>query len=330
MKENNNATEKTKPEDRGKPDLVIVCGPTATGKTRLGVALCKAFGGEVISADSMQIYRGMAVGTAAPTEEEMEGVPHHMIAVADPREPYSVARYVEEASRWVDDILARGKRPVVVGGTGLYLDALRRGQTFSAYRPESGCREALRRRAAAGELPALYEELCAVDPESARRLHPNDEKRILRALEVWHETGETISDHNRRTRDLPPRYRAAVIALTCRNRAALYERIDRRVDGMMARGLPEEVRALLAAGVPLDSTAMQAIGYKELAPAILAGEDPAPAAEEIKRHSRQYAKRQLTWFRRDPAAHWILLEDEPDFSAVLRDSTEYLRQQGLP
>ena len=312
------------------PELVILCGPTATGKTRLGVALAKALNGEVISADSMQIYRGMTIGTAAPTEAEMEGIPHHMIAVADPRENYSVARYVEEASRWVDDVRARGKVPVAVGGTGLYLDALRRGRTFSAFRPDSGLRQRLQARVAAEGLSALHGELRTVDPESARRLHPNDEKRILRALEVWYETGETISAHNRRTRDLPPRYRAAVIALTYRNRAALYARIDRRVDRMMELGLADEVKSLLDRGVPPDSTAMQAIGYKELVPAVLAGGDLTAAAAEIKLRSRQYAKRQLTWFRRDPTAHWILLEDEPDFSAVLRDSTEYLRRLGLP
>ena len=312
------------------PRIVILCGPTATGKTRLGVALAKALGGEVVSADSMQVYRDMAIGTARPTEEEMEGIPHHMMAVADPGENFSVARYVAEATPVVDDILARGKIPFIVGGTGLYIDALRKGQSFSAFDPKSGWRERLQARVKTEGLPTLYAELEGIDPEAAARLHPNDEKRILRALEVWYETGETISEHNRRTRDLPPRYRAAVLALNYRDRADLYARIDRRVDGMMARGLPEEVRALLAAGVPLDGTAMQAIGYKELAPVLLAGGDPAEAAEEIKRRSRQYAKRQLTWFRRDPTAHWILLEDPPDFSAVLRESTEYLRGLGLP
>lgn len=312
------------------PNIVIVCGPTATGKTRLGVALAKRLDGEVVSADSMQIYRNMAVGTAQPTEEEKAGVPHHMMAIVDPTEPYSVARYVEEATRCVDDILARGKVPLVVGGTGLYIDALRRGQTFSAYRPESGHRERLRLRAANGQLPQLYEELQTIDPEAAGRLHPNDEKRILRALEVFYETGETISAHNARTRALPPRYDAAVIALTYRDRAALYRRIDRRVDLMLEAGLLSEVKALLEAGVPASCTAMQAIGYKELAPALLSGSDPAAAVEEIKRRSRQYAKRQLTWFRRDETAHWVFLEDPPDFSAMVQDSTEYLHQKGLP
>ena len=311
------------------PQLVVICGPTATGKTRLGVALAKTLGGEVVSADSMQVYRDMVIGTARPSEAEMEGVPHHMLAVADPEENYSVARYVAEATPIVDDILARGKVPLIVGGTGLYIDALRRGQSFSAFRPESGWRERLQARVRAEGLPRLYAELETIDPEAAARLHPNDEKRILRALEVWYETGETISAHDRRTKALPLRYEAAVIALTCKDRAALYARIDQRVDRMMDRGLVDEVKALLDRGVPPDCTAMQAIGYKELAPAILSGGDLSAAAEEIKLRSRQYAKRQLTWFRRDPAAHWIALDDPPDFSAVLRDSTEYLRGLGI-
>ena len=311
------------------PRIVIICGPTATGKTKLGVALAKALDGEVVSADSMQVYRHMAIGTARPTPEEMEGVPHHMMAVAEPEEAFSVARYVAEATPIVDDILARGKVPLIVGGTGLYIDALRRGRTFSAFRPESGVRERLQEQARNGELPRLFRELEAIDPEAAVRLHPNDEKRILRALEVWYETGETISEHDRRTRDLPPRYDGVTLALTYRDRAALYARIDRRVDRMMAAGLAGEVRALLDRGVPPDCTAMQAIGYKELAPAILSGGDLTAAAEEIKLRSRQYAKRQLTWFRRDKSAHWLELDDPPDFSAVLRDSTEYLRQRGV-
>ena len=253
-----------------------------------------------------------------------------MMAVADPEENYSVARYVEEASACVDDILRRGKRPIVVGGTGLYIDALCAGRTFSAFRPESGHRARLQRQAAAGGLPELWKELCRIDPEAAEKLHPNDEKRILRALEVWYETGETISEHDRRTRSLPPRYRAHTIALTYTDRQALYARIDRRVDEMMERGLAEEVRALLASGVPMDCTAMQAIGYKEMVEAVLHGGDLMAAAEEIKLRSRQYAKRQLTWFRRNKEAHWIYLENSPNFPSAIQDSTDFLRRMGLP
>lgn len=311
------------------PKIVIICGPTATGKTRLGVALAHRLNGEVVSADSMQIYRDMAIGTARPTPEEMEVVPHHMLAVADPRENYSVARYVQEASACVDDILRRGKCPILVGGTGLYIDALRSGRTFSAFRPESGQRARLQERAAREGLSALWKELQAIDPESAGKLHPNDEKRILRALEVWYETGETISAHNKRTQALPPRYEAAVIALTYRDRADLYARIDQRVDQMMEQGLAQEVKALLDAGVPRDCTAMQAIGYKELAGAVASGGDLKAAAEEVKLRSRQYAKRQLTWLRRNEAIHWIFWKKERDFPRALQISTEILTSEGL-
>ena len=312
------------------PKIVIICGPTATGKTKLGVALAKQWNGEVVSADSMQIYRHMAIGTARPSEEEMEGVPHHMMAIADPWENYSVARYVEEASACVDDILARGKVPFLVGGTGLYIDALCAGRTFSAFRPESGHRARLQKTAAQGGLPDLWKDLQRIDPEAAEKLHPNDEKRIIRALEVWYETGETITEHNRKTRAIPPRYEALTIALTYQDRQALYDRIDRRVDGMMEQGLAEEVRNLLAMGVPSASTAMQAIGYKELADAVANHGDIQAAAEEIKLRSRQYAKRQLTWFRRNKEAHWIYLENNPNFTAVVQDSTDFLRRKGLP
>ena len=312
------------------PKIVIICGPTATGKTKLGVALAKQWNGEVVSADSMQIYRHMAIGTARPSEEEMEGVPHHMMAIADPWENYSVARYVEEASACVDDILARGKIPFLVGGTGLYIDALCAGRTFSAFRPESGHRARLQKTAAQGGLPDLWKDLQRIDPEAAEKLHPNDEKRIIRALEVWYETGETITEHNRKTRAIPPRYEALTIALTYQDRQALYDRIDRRVDGMMEQGLAEEVRNLLAMGVPSASTAMQAIGYKELADAVANHGDIQAAAEEIKLRSRQYAKRQLTWFRRNKEAHWIYLENNPNFTAVVQDSTDFLRRKGLP
>jgi tRNA dimethylallyltransferase len=309
--------------------LIVVCGPTASGKTKLGVALAHLLNGEVVSADSMQVYRRMAIGTARPTEEEMEGVPHHMLAVADPEENYSVSRYVEEATACVEDIFRRGKQPIVVGGTGLYIDALCKGQTFSAFRPESGHRQRLQAIAAQGGLPQLWRELEQVDPEAASRLHPNDEKRIIRALEVWHETGKTISQHNAETQALPPRYEAVTLALNFRDRADLYARIDRRVDQMMAQGLAEEVARLLAEGVPPEATAMQAIGYKELAQAVSQGGDLTQAAEEVKLRSRQYAKRQLSWFRRGADTHWIWMEEPLDFSAVVRDSTEYLRARGV-
>ena len=307
--------------------LLVICGPTASGKTALAVALAKRTGGEVVSADSMQIYRRMDIGTAKPTAEEMDGVPHHMLDVADPGEDYSVARYVEEASACVEDILARGRLPIVAGGTGMYIDNLLAGRTFAAFTGK--WRQILQDREAKEGIAALYRELEQVDPQRAARLHLADEKRIIRALEVWHETGETITEHDRRTAALPPRYEAARIGLTFADRADMWARIDRRVDQMMAAGLVEEVEGLLASGVPERCTAMQAIGYKEMAAALRAGRPAAEAAEEIKLRSRQYAKRQLTWFRREPSVKWITWEKIPDFSMALQNSTAYLEETGL-
>ncbi len=312
-----------------KPNILVICGPTASGKTALAVALAQRLNGEVVSADSMQVYRGMDIGTAKPTAEEMGGVPHHMLDVADPWENYSVARYVQEAIPVVDDILERGKLPIIAGGTGLYIDNLVAGRQFAPFPAHSGLREALQRRAREEGLPALLHELRQVDPEAAERLHPNDEKRIIRALEVYQATGKTITQHDRESRAIPARYTPLTIALNFRERPWLWERIDRRVDQMMAQGLEGEVRGLLAQGIPPTCTAMQAIGYKELAAAILAGRPVQEGAEEVKLRSRQYAKRQLTWFRRNKEAHWIVWEREPDFSAAVQDSTRLVLASGL-
>ena len=307
--------------------LLVICGPTASGKTALAVALAKETGGEVVSADSMQIYRRMDIGTAKPTAEEMDGVPHHMLDVADPGEDYSVARYVEEAAACVEDILTRGKLPIVAGGTGMYIDSLLAGREFAAFTGQ--WRQKLQDRAEREGIAALYRELEQVDPQRAAKLHLADEKRIIRALEVWHETGETITEHDRRTAALPPRYEAVRIGLTFADRADMWDRIDRRVDQMMAAGLVEEVEGLLSSGVPERCTAMQAIGYKEMAAALREGRPVGEAAEEIKLRSRQYAKRQLTWFRREPSVRWIAWEKIPDFSMALQNSTAYLEETGL-
>ena len=261
--------------------IICVVGPTACGKTKLGVLLAKRYDGEVVSADSMQIYKGMTIGTAAPTAEEMEGVPHHMIAVADPAEQWSAARYAQAAIPIVDDILARGKRPILVGGTGLW------------------------------------------------RLHPADEKRILRALEVYRETGKTISAHNAETAALPPRYDAVWIGLQFRDRADMKALIDRRVDTMVAAGLLEEVRQLLESGLPRDATALQAIGYKEFLGVLDGTAAVEEAVAEVKLRSRQYAKRQLTWLRRNPDIHWIWWEKDRDFARALQVSTEILTAAGV-
>ena len=311
------------------PKILVICGPTASGKTALAVELALRHHGEVVSADSMQIYRRMDIGTAKPTREEMRGVPHHMLDVADPEEDFSVARYVDMAAKCVDDILSRGKLPILAGGTGLYIDSLLSGRTFAPFQPDSPLRgqleEQLRREGGA----AMLSRLAQVDPDSAARLHPNDEKRIIRALEVYQSTGKTITQHNLETQAIPPRYDALTLALAFERREDMWSRIDRRVDQMMDQGLVAEVPGLLDSGVPAKCTAMQAIGYKEMAAALLSGGDVRSAAEEIQLRSRQYAKRQLTWFKRNKAARWLLWGREPDFAAALQTSTEYMEEFGL-
>ena len=311
------------------PKILVICGPTASGKTALAVELALRHHGEVVSADSMQIYRRMDIGTAKPTREEMRGVPHHMLDVADPEEDFSVARYVDMAARCVDDILARGRLPILAGGTGLYIDSLLSGRTFAPFQPDSPLRgqleEQLRREGGA----AMLSRLAQVDPDSAARLHPNDEKRIIRALEVYQSTGKTITQHNLETRAIPPRYDALTLALAFEQREDMWSRIDRRVDQMMDQGLVDEVQRLLDSGVPAKCTAMQAIGYKEMAAALLSHGDVSAGAEEVKLRSRQYAKRQLTWFRLNRAARWLLWGREPDFAAALQTSTEYMEEFGL-
>ncbi len=311
------------------PKVICVVGPTASGKTRLGVLLAKQYGGEVVSVDSMQIYRGMTIGTAAPTPEEMEGVPHHMIGVASPAEPYSAARYVQEAGAAVDDILRRGKLPILVGGTGLWLDALIRGHGFPAGHAGGEVRARLQARLDAEGIGPLLGELERVDPESARRLSPHDEKRILRALEVYLETGETITAHNARTAALPPRYDAVWIGLQFEDRADMRDLIDQRVDAMVEEGLLDEVRGLLSAGLPPKATALQAIGYKEFLGVAEGSKTTAEAVEEVKLRSRQYAKRQLTWLRRNPDVHWIYWGKNRDFERALQLSTEILSTHGV-
>ena len=307
--------------------VVCVVGPTASGKTKLGVALAHLLDGEVVSADSMQIYRRMDIGTAKPTAEEREGIPHHMIDVAEPEENWSAARYVTAATECVEDIFRRGKRPVIVGGTGLYVDSLISGRSFAVQC--TGWRQRLQARVAAEGIEPLREELRQVDPAAYDRIAAADEKRIIRALEVWHETGKTITQHNLETQQRPPRYRAVTIGLNFAEKAALWERINRRVDEMMAQGLAEEVRQLLASGVPRTCTAMQAIGYKELAAAVAGRGDLAAAAEEVQLRTRQYSKRQLTWFRRSRETQWYFWAGKPDFAAARHFATEKMEEYGV-
>ena len=304
--------------------VIVITGPTATGKTALGARLAQELESEVISADSMQIYEHMDVGTAKPTEEEMLGVPHHMIGCVSPFDRYSVSRYVEDASKIADDLLSRGKIPVIVGGTGLYIDSLIAGTSFAS-QGDGKIREELNREfdEAGGE--AMLRRLREVDPASAEKLHPSDRRRIVRALEIHALTGSAKSVLDETTRSVPPRYDAVKIALSFADRADLYDRIDRRVDGMMANGLLEEVRSLLEMGLSEEHTAMQAIGYKEITAALRGECSVQEAVDAVKRGSRRYAKRQLSWLRRDETVKWLLWEKTPDIPAGLQFSTGFLR-----
>ncbi len=308
--------------------IICVAGPTGCGKTALGVALAKRFGGEVVSADSMQIYRGMSIGSAAPTPDETQGVPHYMIAVADPSESWSVARYADAATPIIDDILSRGKRPFLVGGAGLWMEAVFRRGGFAPGQSGGQVRRQLELELSRGGIEPLLRELRDADPAAADRLHASDAKRILRALEVYRETGKTITEHNEATKALPPRYRALWLGLRYQDRDEMKAALDRRVDAMMEAGLLEEVKTL-AASAPRNATALQAIGYKELLPVLDGEKTLADGIAEVKLRTRQYAKRQLTWFRRNPKIHWLERREGQDFSELVQISTDYLLKNGV-
>ena len=305
-------------------NIICIAGPTASGKTALAVELAKAYNGEVVSCDSMYVYRRMNIGTAKPTYEEMEGIPHHMIDVAEPDEDFSVSRYCCMASPIVDDIVARGKTAIIAGGTGLYMDSLIKGNDFAPF-PSTGMRERLEAQADQEGMEALLALLETIDPDSAARLHLADRKRIIRALEVYYETGETITAHNLRTQAIPPKYRPLWLGLDFADRSELYRRIDLRVDIMLRQGLVEEIRALLAEGIPAKCTAMQAIGYKEFVAALEGHCSIEEAADEVRKGSRHYAKRQLTWFRRNKAIHWLTRTSEMTQAEILEAARQIIR-----
>lgn len=287
-------------------DIICVVGPTASGKTGLSIELAKEYDAEILSCDSMQIYRHMDIGTAKPTKAEMQGIRHHMIDVVEPTESFSVSRYVEMADPILQDILRRGKRCIIVGGTGLYVDSLIAGRTFAPY-PETGKRQELEAMAEEKGMEHMRELLRTFDPESAERLQ--DLRRIIRACEVYLETGKTITQHNRETAALPPKYRPLWLGLDFADRAELYSRIDRRVDIMFRDGLMEEIQGLLDKGLSPTATGLQAIGYKEPLAALRGEMTLEEAADKIKLESRRYAKRQLTWFRRNKDIRWIVQQE---------------------
>ena len=299
--------------------MICIAGPTASGKTELAVALALALEGEVVSCDSMQVYRHMNIGTAKPTLEERRGVPHHMLDVAEPEEPMSVGKFVGLAAPVVADILARGKTAILAGGTGLYMDALVRGNDF-APDADPELRRTLQAWASQEGTEPLLEELRRVDPTGAARLHPSDKKRIIRALEVYRQTGKTLTQHNLETRSIPPRYRPCWLGLDFPDRGELYRRIDLRVERMLRQGLLEEIQGLLAGGLSPGATALQAIGYKEFLDALEGRCTVQEAKEAVQKASRHYAKRQLTWFRRNKAIHWLLRQPGQDFPQLFEQA----------
>jgi tRNA dimethylallyltransferase len=308
--------------------IIVVAGPTASGKTKLGIMLAQALGGEIVSADSMQVYRGMDVGTAKADAIERAAAVHHMLDVAEPSESYSVARYVQEAGAVCDALLTRGVTPILVGGTGLYIDSLIAGRDFAENEGDHALRRALEQEYDAVGGEEMLRRLALFDPERAARLMPGDRRRIVRAIEIYKLSGVTATEHDAETRRRPPRYDAARIVLGCRERADLYARIDRRVTRMAEAGLFEEVEGLLARGLSPDCTAMQAIGYKEAVLAIKGELTREEALHLIRQNSRRYAKRQLTWFHRWDDALRILFEREPDFEAARQLSTAFLLRRG--
>ncbi len=290
-------------EIKEKIPLVSVVGPTASGKTGLGVGLAKHFDGEVISADSMQIYKGMDIGTAKPTAEEMGGVPHHLIGFLPSNETFSVARFVELAKEKILDVSSRGKLPILVGGTGLYVDSLSNNIDFAENDADEELRRELRGRAERYGAQSLVEELNGFDPDSAMRIDPNNLKRVIRAIEIYRTTGITMTEHNRRSKLSGSPYNTVKIGLKAKERQFLYDRINRRVDIMVENGLVEEARTVL--GGECSRTARKAIGYKEFIPYFEGEKTLEEAVDELKKQSRRYAKRQLTWFLRDKEIKWF-------------------------
>ena len=288
-----------------KPNVIAVVGPTASGKTALGVMLAEQLGGEVISADSMQIYAQMEIATAKPTAQEMRGVPHHLIGFLPVGSTFSVAQYKDVCYRCIDEILSRGKTPVLVGGTGLYIDAVLRNTTFFED-ANTEARAALSAQYDAQGGEAMLERLRQIDPLSAEKLHPKDKKRILRALEVYAATGKTLSEQNKQSHTEDAPYRFCMIGLDAADRAFLYDRINRRVDRMVQAGLVEEAKRFFA--LPDAGTIRQAIGYKELKPYLDNEMSLKDALSNLKMETRRYAKRQLTWFRRYASIHWLFID----------------------
>lgn len=311
--------------EQKKTPLVAVVGPTASGKTWLAVELAKHYQGEVVSADSMQVYREMDIATAKPTLEEQQGIPHHLVDFLPPDNPsFSVADYAKLAHEAISQIHSRGHLPILAGGTGLYVDAVVDNLDFSPIASDPQLRQQLRQLGEERGAEYLHRLLEQVDPDCAARLHPQNQGRVIRALEVYRLTGIPMSEHQRRSRLVPSQYASCLLGLGFRDRARLYERIDRRVDEMLRAGLLEEARRICGR---YGGTARQAIGYKELQP-FLAGEAPLEACvERLKQATRNYAKRQLTWFRHNPLIHWLWVDEAERPEDLLKNAQNVIHKE---
>lgn len=310
-----------------KPKVLAVCGPTASGKTWLGVELALKYGGEIVSADSMQIYKGMDIASAKPSEEEKKGVPHHLMDFLDRDVTFSAADYVRLAREKIDDILSRGKLPIIVGGTGLYIDSLLNNVNFSEMKSDEEYRKSLYDYAAENGNEALYERLVKADPEAAELIHMNNLVRVIRALEVIHVTGRKFSDLKTESRLVESPYDSVIIGLNAADRSVLYDRINQRVDIMVEMGLIEEARQLWQSA-PM-KTAANAIGYKELIPYFENEMSLAECIDKIKQETRRYAKRQLTWFRRNDSIEWVVIGDFSKKCEIFEKSQKAIAKYGI-
>ncbi len=310
-----------------KNKVVAVTGPTASGKTALSIEIAKRYNGEIVSCDSMQIYKYMNIGTAKPTVDEMQGIPHHMIDEISPNEGFSVVEYVKRSREYIDDILSRDKLPVLVGGTGLYLDSILNNTKFSEAEGDEEYRNQLYSMAEKEGNEAVHRILKEIDPLSAEKIHPNNVRRVIRALEIYKTTGKTMTKVNEES-VREPIYDALIIGLLW-DREILYERINQRVDIMLKNGLLDEVKGILAMGIDKNATAMQAIGYKEFAEYLEGAASMEEAVERVKQESRRYAKRQMTWLRRNERINWLLLQSDYNYNKIVKQSCDMIDKFGI-
>lgn len=304
--------------------VIVIVGPTASGKTNLSIELAKRMNGEIISADSMQIYKYMDIGTAKPTEEEMQGINHYLIDEVLPSEDFNVVRFKELAERYIDNILEKGKQPIVAGGTGLYISSLINNISFSESESDWELRETLKKEAEELGPEYLHKKLQEVDPASALSIHPNNVKRVIRALEVYYQTQKPISYHNEISRSIPPRYQFVLVGLNM-DRQVLYERINKRVDIMIQNGLVDEVKRLVDLGYADSIISMQGIGYKEIMEFLRNNITQEQAIENIKQGTRRYAKRQITWFKRINGIRWFNIDNTGNNISVINEIFEYVK-----